>query len=65
MDSATQQNAALVEQAAASAQALREQTVALNQVVSVFRLDGDTDAVRAVNDEPSARKGAALQALPA
>ena len=44
MDGATQQNAALVEQAAAAAQALREQTVALNQVVGVFKLDGDTGA---------------------
>jgi methyl-accepting chemotaxis protein-1 (serine sensor receptor) len=65
MDSATRQNAALVEQAAASAQAMREQTVALNQVVSVFKLDGDTDAARAVNDEPAAREHAALRALPA
>jgi hypothetical protein len=39
MDTTTQQNAALVEEAAAAAQALREQTVALNEVVGVFRLD--------------------------
>ncbi|MEH6435140.1 methyl-accepting chemotaxis protein [Massilia sp. DD77] len=39
MDSATQQNAALVEEAAAAAQSLREQTVALTEVVSVFKLD--------------------------
>jgi methyl-accepting chemotaxis protein-1 (serine sensor receptor) len=41
MDTTTQQNAALVEEAAAAAQALREQTVALNGVVGVFKLDGD------------------------
>jgi len=41
MDTVTQQNAALVEEAAAAAQALQEQTVALSRVVSVFKLDGD------------------------
>lgn len=39
MDGATQQNAALVEEAAAAAQSLREQTVALTEVVSVFKVD--------------------------
>ncbi|RXZ38972.1 HAMP domain-containing protein [Oxalobacteraceae bacterium CAVE-383] len=39
MDSVTQQNAALVEQAAAAAGALRQQADGLTQVVSVFRLD--------------------------
>ena len=50
MDTVTQQNAALVEEAAAAAQALQEQTVALNQVVSVFKLDGDAEAPHAAND---------------
>ncbi|MGJ9417816.1 methyl-accepting chemotaxis protein [Massilia sp. CMS3.1] len=54
MDSATQQNAALVEEAAAAAQSLREQTMALNQVVSVFKLDGDTGVPDAANDAPAA-----------
>jgi methyl-accepting chemotaxis protein len=40
MDSATQQNAALVEQAAAAAASMQEQAVRLSQAVSVFRLDG-------------------------
>ena len=44
MDGATQQNAALVEQAAAAAQSLREQTVALNRVVSVFKVETAPDA---------------------
>jgi methyl-accepting chemotaxis protein len=35
----TQQNAALVEEAAAAAQSLQEQASGLSQVVSVFRLD--------------------------
>ncbi|QDZ26836.1 methyl-accepting chemotaxis protein [Noviherbaspirillum sp. UKPF54] len=38
MDQATQQNAALVEQAAAAAASLQEQAVKLSQLVSVFRL---------------------------
>ena len=38
MDQATQQNAALVEQAAASAQALLEQSQSLERAVSVFQL---------------------------
>jgi methyl-accepting chemotaxis protein-1 (serine sensor receptor) len=39
MDQVTQQNAALVEEAAAAAQSLQEQAAGLSQVVSVFRLD--------------------------
>eukprot|EP01030_Chromulinospumella_sphaerica_P024096 gene24096-biopygen21543 len=39
MDGVTQQNAALVEQAAAAAQALREQSVVLARTVSVFKID--------------------------
>ncbi|SFL49375.1 methyl-accepting chemotaxis protein [Rugamonas rubra] len=39
MDAVTQQNAALVEQAAAAAEALQEQAAHQAQVVSVFRLD--------------------------
>jgi methyl-accepting chemotaxis protein len=42
MDTTTQQNAALVEEAAAAAQALREQTLALNGVVSIFKLGDAT-----------------------
>ena len=40
MDSMTQQNAALVEQAAAAAASLQEQASNLVQVVSLFKLDG-------------------------
>jgi len=39
MDQATQQNAALVEEAAAASEALREQAARLTQAVSVFRLN--------------------------
>ncbi|XLZ72021.1 methyl-accepting chemotaxis protein [Massilia sp. SR12] len=39
MDNTTQQNAALVEQAAAAAQSLSEQAARLEEVVSLFKLD--------------------------
>jgi hypothetical protein len=38
MDSVTQQNAALVEQAAAASETMREQAAHLAEAVSVFRL---------------------------
>jgi len=47
MDQVTQQNAALVEEAAAAAASLQDQAVHLSQVVSVFKLDG-MQAVRSV-----------------
>ena len=40
MDGMTQQNAALVEQAAAAAESLHEQTVNLARAVSVFKIEG-------------------------
>jgi methyl-accepting chemotaxis protein len=55
MDTVTQQNAALVEEAAVAARALREQTVALNGVVSVFKLDGDSSVPVAAIDVPAVR----------
>jgi methyl-accepting chemotaxis protein len=39
MDAVTQQNAALVEEAAAAAEAMQNQAASLERVVSVFRLD--------------------------
>ena len=44
MDNATQQNAALVEQAAAAAASLEEQARALDDAVAVFRLGETTDS---------------------
>jgi methyl-accepting chemotaxis protein len=41
MDDMTQQNAALVEEAAAAAQSLHEQTVNLAQAVAIFQIDGE------------------------
>ena len=63
MDTTTQQNAALVEEAAAAAAALREQTVALNEVVGVFKLDGDAPVDLAAPSRPAAKS--ATRALPA
>jgi len=40
MDEMTQQNAALVEQAAAAAESLQDQAARLAEAVSVFKLDG-------------------------
>jgi methyl-accepting chemotaxis protein len=44
MDTVTQQNAALVEQAAAAAESLQEQAGNLARVVSVFKIDGTDTA---------------------
>ena len=51
MDQTTQQNAALVEQAAAAAQSLQDQAAHLTRVVSVFKL-GQTDALRHIAATP-------------
>jgi methyl-accepting chemotaxis protein len=50
MDDMTQQNAALVEQAAAAAASLHEQTVNLARAVSVFQIEG-VEAAGAAQDE--------------
>ncbi|MFJ9532018.1 methyl-accepting chemotaxis protein [Herbaspirillum sp. NPDC101396] len=59
MDGVTQQNAALVEQAAAAAQSMQEQAERLSQAVSIFKL-GDavaaSDNVRIVDVTPKASK---------
>ena len=44
MDQVTQQNAALVEQAAAAANAMQDQAAQLSQAVQVFRLQGEPQA---------------------
>ena len=48
MDQVTQQNAALVEEAAAASEAMQEQAANLAEVVSVFKLGADTPAAVAV-----------------
>jgi len=47
MEQVTQQNAALVEEAAAAAESLNDQAVKLEQAVSVFKLDGAAALVTA------------------
>jgi methyl-accepting chemotaxis protein len=59
MDAVTQQNAALVEEAAAAAQSLQDQSGKLAEVVGVFRLDAAAEPVRAAPPPrlaPAARK---------
>jgi hypothetical protein len=46
MDQVTQQNAALVEEAAAATESMQEQALNLAQAVSVFKLDGGGAGVR-------------------
>jgi methyl-accepting chemotaxis protein len=46
MDAVTQQNAALVEEAAAAAGSLRDQAAALSRMVAGFRLDAREVSVR-------------------
>jgi len=62
MDQVTQQNASLVEEAAAAAESLQDQAGKLAELVSVFKLDGRTEAtavpVPAVRATPATRLAA-------
>ena len=63
MDEMTQQNAALVEQAAAAAQSMQDQAMNLEQAVSVFKLAKNEKSTHqfqsaSYDDEPSASKAA-------
>ncbi len=55
MDQVTQENAALVEEAAAASDSLREQAQALSQLVATFRLDEVGAAAPAPRRAPQAR----------
>ncbi|MYM25117.1 HAMP domain-containing protein [Duganella sp. FT135W] len=63
MDNVTQQNAALVEQAAAASQAMQEQAVKLAEMVAVFQIAGGSAALRAPARAPLAAAPAAQPAL--
>jgi len=52
MDTVTQQNAALVEQAAAASQAMQEQAVKLAEMVAVFLVEGSNIAARRTASAP-------------
>jgi methyl-accepting chemotaxis protein len=54
MDDMTQQNAALVEQAAAAAESLADQTVNLSEAVAVFQIDGVETSAAPAGDEQGA-----------
>jgi hypothetical protein len=63
MDDVTQQNAALVEQAAAAAESLQDQAGKLTDAVSVFKLDGvysQRSALPVLRDVVTAKPKAAL-----
>jgi methyl-accepting chemotaxis protein len=62
MDKVTQQNAALVEEAAAAAQALREQADELVEAVAVFKLGSDVQAARAIKKAQAPGKVTAAHA---
>ncbi len=64
MDENTQQNAALVEQAAAAAKALQEQAARLSQTVGVFRLDA-SDVPATVSAKPTMMSAAPRNITPA
>jgi methyl-accepting chemotaxis protein-1 (serine sensor receptor) len=65
MDNVTQQNAALVEQAAAASQAMQEQAVKLAEMVAVFQVSGGSAAPRAPVRAPVAAAPAASAVAPA
>ncbi len=60
MDAVTQQNAALVEQAAAAAGSLQEQAAGLARVVSVFTLRGEEAVPAPPRSRPTQRRTSAL-----
>ncbi|HJV50017.1 MAG TPA: methyl-accepting chemotaxis protein [Noviherbaspirillum sp.] len=64
MDQVTQQNAALVEEAAAASQSMREQAATLAQAVSVFKLDARHAAAVAAQSPAAAVAPAASAAVP-
>jgi len=69
MDEATQQNSALVEEAAAAAQSLQDESVALSKIVSTFKVDSAetnqmidvTPKKQQLSNRKSASKSAPLQ----
>ncbi len=62
MDQVTQQNAAMVEQATAAAHSLQDETDALTDLISQFRV-GDM-SVSAAPTRPAARRGVPIHAAP-
>jgi methyl-accepting chemotaxis protein-1 (serine sensor receptor) len=65
MDATTQQNAALVEEAAAAAESMREQAGQLEALVSTFRLSGNAAPAFAASRAPTAAANSRALALQA
>jgi len=65
MDGVTQQNAALVEQAAAASQSLQEQAGRLTEAVAVFKLDAHAAGIGRAPSAPAAAAVPAAPRLPA
>ncbi|HYP82489.1 methyl-accepting chemotaxis protein, partial [Variovorax sp.] len=65
MDQVTQQNAALVEEAAAAAASLQDQAGSLVQSVSVFRIGGDDAAAQVIAQARGAGRASASATAPA
>jgi methyl-accepting chemotaxis protein len=65
MDQVTQQNASLVEEAAAAAESMQDQARALTQVVSLFNLGGGQAATTSVTRREPALPVPGRQRLPA
>jgi methyl-accepting chemotaxis protein len=63
LDQMTQQNAALVEESAAAAESLREQSGRMAEVISVFRLTGGAARAAAPAPKPAAAKPLAKPAV--
>src|SRR5450830_966325 len=64
MDESTQQNAALVEQAAAAAQSLQDQAHTLTEVVSIFKLDSEGGASASLYKAARPVAASAMSAAP-
>ena len=62
MDDVTQQNAALVEQAAAAAASLQDQAVKLSAAVAVFTLDSQAASPTVTGEEQAFQEPASAQA---
>ncbi|KIF80196.1 methyl-accepting chemotaxis protein [Noviherbaspirillum autotrophicum] len=61
MDQVTQQNAALVEEAAAAAESLQDQAAGLARAVSVFRVDGLKDSIASAEQPRATSIPSAIQ----
>ena len=65
MDRVTQQNAALVEEAAAASESMQDQARSLERAVSVFKLETESGAASAAAAVTAARMTAARARQPA